>query len=363
MKPNHSILQYYLPKKMSKHSLDRYLAAGWFRTTNMLFRSKIACFDNDVCSPINIRLRLSDHVFSKSLRKLLRRNNQQFRYEIKKATIDAEKEELFLEHQKRFRSFLCNNLQDFLVLSPHFDTYEIDVYDEDRLIAVSFFDMGQSSMMSLLGIFDARYSLYSLGIYTMLLEIEFSKASGHEWYYPGYVHERPSIYDYKLRLGTMQIYNWQTNRWGYKISHLQIPNAASTVKKQTNLISGILRKLGVEHQLKINLFFGWHYYHHLYDRLFKCPLMLILNDGTVIAYDAEDRKYIHLTLEIYIPFRDINLPLANDFDKKIHCMDVMKENVILFETNSLKEFSRYLSQNYGDFVFKFNPVMSSAFSF
>jgi leucyl-tRNA---protein transferase len=346
MKHTPSLLQYYIPKRLSKASLDRYLAAGWFRTTNMLFRSQVTCFDNDICSPINVRLNVPEHTHGKRMRKLLHKNNELFRYEIQKATITPQIEEMFLQHQARFRSFLCNNLQEFLMLSPHFDTQEIRVYDEDHLVAVSFFDIGREGVMSLLGLFDPRYASYSLGIYTMLLEIEYSKSTNKQWYYPGYVHEVPSIYDYKLRLGNMQVYNWETRRWLRNTHPHQMPNAADRIRKHTHILGTILQKLQLDYQRKVNLFFGWHYYHTMYEGLFRCPLILMLTDGTVVSYDLENRKYLHSELEIYIPFRDIHLQLADDFSRKEHCMDVMKQRKLLFESSNISEFANHLARSY-----------------
>lgn len=341
---NDPILQYYLPHHLSPKRLDRYLASGWFRTVNMLFRAKVTCFDNDICSPINIRLKLSEHTLSKRLRKLDNRNKKIFRHEIRKATITREKEELFHLHQRRFRSFLSNSLEEFLVLTPRFDTYEINVYDEDRLIAVSYFDQGESSLMSLLGLFDPGYSSYSLGIYTMLLEIEYAKSTDRMWYYPGYVHERPSIYDYKLRLGKSEVYDWDTKRWLRNIDPHTQPNCADHIKVQTAVLETQLQSAGIAFQRKIYLFFGWHYFNSLYEQLFHCPLLLMLPDSRVVAYDPENQMYICDKLEIYVPFRDIQMTLAPDFDASMHHTDVMRVVEKLYQTQNPTDMVNYLKK-------------------
>ena len=338
------ILQYYLPKRLSKKQLDRYLAAGWFRTVNMLFRAKVTCFDNDICSPINVRIKLSDHVFSKRFRKLLKRNNQLFRYEIVKANITPEKQEMFNRQQGRFRSFLCNNLEEFLVLTHRFDTYEINVYDGDKLVAVSFFDEGHNSLMSLLGLFDLSYSSYSLGIYTMLLEIEHAKNTNRNWYYPGYVHERPSMYDYKLRLGQTEVYDWDRRRWLKNQNPHQMPNAADRIKERTATLNKMLRSMGILCPQKVYLFFGWHYFNPMYDQLLRCPLLLLLPDGRVLAYDAEIEQYICVKLELYVPFRDIQMAVAPDFDPSSHYVDVMKVAEIQHQTPDETEMTAFVWQ-------------------
>jgi leucyl-tRNA---protein transferase len=81
-----------------------------------------------------------------------------------------------------------------------FNTYEINIYDHGKLIGYSFFDVGITSMASIIGIFDQSYSKHSLGIYTMLLEMEYAKSMQLKYYYPGYVAYEPSQFNYKLRL-------------------------------------------------------------------------------------------------------------------------------------------------------------------
>ena len=339
---NDPVLQYYLPYQLSPKRLDRYLASGWFRTVNMLFRAQVTCFDNDVCSPINIRINLSEHEHSKRFRKLLNRNGRLFRHEIRKATITREKEELFHQHQRRFRSFLSNSLEEFLVLTSRFDTYEMAIFDNDRLVAISYYDQGHNSLMSLLGLFDPGYATYSLGIYTMLLEMEYGKSSQRQWYYPGYVHERPSIYDYKLRLGKSEIYDWRTKRWLKHTDPHKLPNWADHVKNRTYALEHALKSAEIGFQRKVYLFFGWHYFNSLYEQLFHCPLMLLLTDGRAVAYDVEADQYICAKLEIYVPFRDIQMTLAPDFDANAHHTDVMRVVEFSHKTSSAADMMDFV---------------------
>jgi hypothetical protein len=95
-----------------------------------------------------------------------------------------------------------------------FNTFEINIYDEGKLIAFSFFDVGITSMASIIGIFDQQYSSCSLGIYTMLLEMEYAKSMQFKYYYPGYVAYEPSQFNYKLRLAdSFEFYDWYSKRW------------------------------------------------------------------------------------------------------------------------------------------------------
>ena len=342
MNNSDDILQYYTPITLSKKRLDGYLAAGWFRSGAMLFRAKITCFENNLYTPINVRIRLTDYVMSRSQQKLYNRNSRLFRFEVRKATITEEKERLFSGQQQRFRSFLNNSLEEFMSMSHRFDTHEVAVYDEDRLVAVSFFDIGHNSIMSLLGLFDQSYSKYSLGIYTMLVEMQYAKEAGMQWYYPGYVHEVPSIYDYKLKLGRCQIFDWDTRRWNYGVEPTQFTTQALDIKLKISKLTEHLTQKNVKHTTKIYIYFGWPYYNPNFFYLVKYPILVLLNDGRVLSYDYELDKYVCVRLELYLLLRDINMVFAPDFDHRLHLTDAMQIAETLFETTSTKRLVDYV---------------------
>ena len=159
------LVQYYYPFSLSPNRLDKYLASGWFRNSIMLFRSRMLCMDGNLFDVVNIRLGLKDYMFPKKYEKLLLKNQNKFTFSINKASITKRKEKLYQEHKLRFKGFVYENLKQFLysdTFSSVFETYEIEVYDKDRLVAFSYFDRGNQSIASLLGVYDEDYSKYSL---------------------------------------------------------------------------------------------------------------------------------------------------------------------------------------------------------
>lgn len=211
------VVQYYYPQTLVPSRLDAYLASGWFRNAYMMYRSKLICLNDDLFSVVNIRLKLTDYAPSKKIRKLTRKGDKEFTTIIRPMILDREKEELYQKHKSRFEGFIYGSLKYFFYgeIGYHriFNTYEVCVYDGKKLVAASFFDLGWKSCASLLGIFDQDYAKYSLGTFTMVKEVEYSLLQGREFYYPGYVLDKSSVFDYKLRLGEMQYYNWRTKRW------------------------------------------------------------------------------------------------------------------------------------------------------
>ncbi|NJL75726.1 MAG: GNAT family N-acetyltransferase [Saprospiraceae bacterium] len=101
------------------------------------------------------------------------------------------KELLYKKYKaENFKNDIAVSLADALLDRQErniYNTFECEIYDQEKLIAVSFFDLGATSISSIMGMYDPDYSDYSLGYYTMLLEIEYGQERGFEYYYPGYV--------------------------------------------------------------------------------------------------------------------------------------------------------------------------------
>lgn len=210
---------YYNPF-LSPKRLDRFLAHGWFRSCNILGKQKLICLNEGIYPIINIRVQLEGYKYPKKLQKIMNRNLGKFRYEINSVKLNARKEALYQAQKSRFIGLIMPTLSDALFGEDYqqdymrnpFHTQEICVYDQDELVAVSFFDVGYQSVASILGLFDERYSKFSLGIYTMLLEISLGQRLGKKFYYPGYILHKDHTFDYKLRLGNLQYHNGE-NYW------------------------------------------------------------------------------------------------------------------------------------------------------
>lgn len=206
----------HYPEKMAPEELDVYLDRAWFRMGQMIFTCQFLCFEGQLYSAIWTRLDLRKYRFRKSLKKILKRNGDRFRILIRRAIFDQEKEMLYQEHKSRFEGYIAESLHESLHGEAKYniyDTWEICVYDEHRLIAVSFFDNGKDSLASIMGLFDPAYKKYSLGFYTMLLEMIVGLQNNKSFYYPGYVVPGYQRFDYKLRIGDVDYYNIETRRW------------------------------------------------------------------------------------------------------------------------------------------------------
>ena len=119
--------------------------------------------------------------------------------------------DLFDRHKTRFKSGTPDSIYDFLgrdVKAPT-DCRSVIVRDSGKLVAASFFDVGETSISSIYGIFDPEMRQRGLGIFTMLKEIEFARENSKPLYYHGYAYEGESFYDYKKRFGALEVFDWK----------------------------------------------------------------------------------------------------------------------------------------------------------
>ncbi len=79
-----------------------------------------------------------------------------------------------------------------------FDTKTILIYDNQKLIAVGYFDEGLDCIMGLKNLYDPDYHKYSLGKFIMLLKMQYCIEHQIRYYYPGYIACESEVFDYKL---------------------------------------------------------------------------------------------------------------------------------------------------------------------
>lgn len=207
------------PFVLSPESLDWYLSRGWYRMGGHIFTTHFLFFQERPFSAIWIRQHLKTHKFSKSQRKLMRKNAKLFDLATGPRVIDAEREELYTRYSANFDGRLSptisDSLEDYENHNGIFNTWETTIREKvsGKLVGVSYFDLGDSSAASILGIYDPLLSSFSLGYYTMLLEIAFCQERDLEYYYPGYVVPGYQRFDYKLRLGASDYFDVRTEQW------------------------------------------------------------------------------------------------------------------------------------------------------
>lgn len=212
--------------EISHRQLDFLLENGWRHFGTHFFRYNLGFYQDQIRRVIPLRINLSAFVVSKSQRRILRKNRD-LQIVIRPVEIDEEKEILFDRHKTRFDHGIPETVFDFLSFSPKdvpCEAREVCVYDDGKLLAASFFDVGASAISGIYAMFAPEENRRSLGILTMLIEIEFALKNNKTFYYQGYAYEGESFYDYKKRFGALETFDWQGNWIDYqaknrKLSH------------------------------------------------------------------------------------------------------------------------------------------------
>ncbi len=196
--------------------IDKVWAAGWRHFGRYFFRySSQQANDGSTQTITPLRIDLVQFTPTKSQRRVLTKNTG-LRWEIGPAALDDDLRAMFQRHKQRFTHNVPEDLETFLGPDPATGPCEcrmVRVFDDERLIAASFFDVGQQAASSIYGIFDPDERKRSLGIFTMLLEIQHCREAGLRWLYPGYATHELSAYDYKKQFRGTEMLDWASGEW------------------------------------------------------------------------------------------------------------------------------------------------------
>ncbi len=190
----------YIPEYMSPAMLDDYLARGWYRIGQTMITTDWTFGEQSIYPVFWIRYVLSRYCASHSARKILAANRH-FSIHVTAAEITAENESLYQAYQTGIDFTVAATLKDALLgdsLQSVFSSRMIEVRDSGRLIAAGFFDEGIESMAGILNFFHPDYKRYSPGKFLFLQKIETSIREQKRFFYPGYISNCFTKFDYKL---------------------------------------------------------------------------------------------------------------------------------------------------------------------
>jgi arginine-tRNA-protein transferase len=207
----------FMANRVPPEVMDQLWASGWRHFGPLFFRYSVQEDElGGVDDILPLRIDLQRFEFSKSQRRVLRRNAD-LQVVLQPAERGSEAESLFQRHKARFTRHIPESLDCFLSPAPATvpcECVECRVTLDGKLVALSFLDVGSDSSSAVYGLFEPEHSPRSLGIFTMLKEIEHSQGRGCRWYYPGYATRGPSAYDYKKRFSALQSLDWESGEWG-----------------------------------------------------------------------------------------------------------------------------------------------------
>jgi len=290
----------HCPERLESKALDLYLERGWFRMGQTIFTTNWLNFKETFYSAIWLRLLLDEYEPDGTQKKLLQRNSR-FQTEFRLASIDIEKELLYIRYKQAVPFEASVSLQTLLFgNSEHniFDTYEVDIYDNGKLIAAGFFDMGSDSAMGISSIYDPDYKKFSLGKHLIYSKINFCKERGVKYFYPGYFVPGYNAFDYKLDIGTPHIeyLQLQSDDW-LPLSVFKVET--TPIKVMVNRLNELKKWLshsGIDSEV---LCYDYFYANQTPElsgaELLDFPVFLStsqsMNDWSIIVFDVRHDKY------------------------------------------------------------------------
>jgi len=339
------------PFVLSPESLDWYLAKGWYRMGANIFTTHFLFFQGRPYSAIWIRVDLRAFSFSKSQRKLMRRNAKLFDVARGPRVIDAERNELYeryaADFDGRLSPTIADSLEDFDGRETIFNTWETTVRDRvsGKLVGVSYFDLGDDAAASILGIYDPNLKSFSLGYYTMLLEMQHCLDQGMHYYYPGYVVPGYQRFDYKLRLGTSEYYDLLTDAWqAYDQAGIEANGPTEVQRKALRLLSEHMQTMSgrpgpvicTYPLFEAGLYDVWNEDYVPYPYFY--PLGTIAEEEKIIiVFDPRDREYLLLQCRHMREAQQMfNLGYLNSFTEEHYYTNLLSIRRVLFRTGSVE---------------------------
>ena len=196
--------------------MDALWSGGWRHFGRLFFRYNRQETEDGTPQTITpLRIRLEKWQPTKSQRRVLRRN-EDLRWDMLPVRLDDDLRALFKLHKARFRENIPEKLENFVGDAPEAgpcDCRMLRVFEGSKLLAVSFLDVGLSAASSVYAMFEPEAARRSLGIFTMLLELQFTRESGFEFLYTGYATYEASVYDYKKQFTGMEWLDFESGVW------------------------------------------------------------------------------------------------------------------------------------------------------
>jgi len=294
--------QVHCPDALTPEELDAYLENGWFRMGQSIFTTNFLNFRNNFYSAIWLRIDLSKFTTDKTQQKLAKRNSR-FGSMIRKASINEEKENLYTKYKQSISFETSASLRHLMYgKSSHsvFNTHEISIYDQSRLIAVGYFDVGAHSAAGITCFYDPEYKKFSLGKYLIYLKIEYCKKSGLRYFYPGYFVPGYSFFDYKLTIAHKQLEYLQlrSNQWLSVEGFTPADNPYLVMKERLMELGTALTDRGLRNKMLKYEFFDANLVPELMGaELFDFPLILFLGENDsdllehLVIYDVSTEVY------------------------------------------------------------------------
>ncbi|HMJ70214.1 MAG TPA: GNAT family N-acetyltransferase [Cyclobacteriaceae bacterium] len=293
----------HCPDHLTPGELDAYLDHGWFRMGQTIFTTNWLNFKETFYSAIWLRVRLDDYAPGGTEKKLIQKNAA-FRTEIRPASITIEKELLYLRYKQAVPFEASASLQTLLFGNSDnniFDTHEVNVYHDDKLVAAGYFDMGSESAMGISSIYDPDYKKYSLGKFLIYQKIRYCRERGMKHFYPGYFVPGYRAFDYKRDIGTsyIEFLELRSGSWQPLAEFTSDKVPLSAMVNRLTELKKWLASAGVQSEV---LYYDYFYANQTPElsgtELLDFPVFLTtqkaMGDWSIVVFDVRTERYLLL---------------------------------------------------------------------
>lgn len=216
----HTVDEHFFVPRLSAQALDTLWAHGWRHFGQYFFRYSHLTQDQQHYHVLPLRIDLRAFALKRRQKRVLKRN-QDLRVSVQAAYVTPQVEALFERHKTRFKSNIPSSI--FTFVSPHPATIpckclSISVHKENKLLGISYLDVGEQATSSVYQCYDPDERTRSLGIFMMLCAISYNLRYDKPYYYHGYAYKEASHYDYKKHFQAVEAYDWQGNWLPYNKS-------------------------------------------------------------------------------------------------------------------------------------------------
>ncbi len=203
-----SRMQYKYIDNCSSNLNNELVKRGWRRFGK--YYSRPQCNGCDECK--SLRINVENYSFSRNARRTINKNKDTI-FSIQSPTITHEHLEIYekyhkhMETKKGWKNYKItpNGYRELYMSGAGKFGKEILYYIDDRLVAVDLVDFLDDGISSIYFFYDPHFANFSLGRYSIYMQIQLAKNFNLKWIYLGYYVENCPSLNYKDRYKPYEI--------------------------------------------------------------------------------------------------------------------------------------------------------------
>ncbi len=335
---------------MPQQALDAYLENGWFRMNQTLFITHFLLLESEFYPAVWLRYSLNNGLGALMGKKIkpLERN---FKIQVQPWDYTPEQEALYSAYRMGAGFDMTATLNELLMGSEEvniFNTFQVEMYEGSRLIALGIFDMGEKSAAGICNIFHPDYRKFSLGKALIYAKMQYSRQQGLDWFYPGYAVPGKNRFNYKLGIAPnhTEYFCPLSQQWLPHIQSGELPNLLNEMEKGLILAREKAASFGRKCPLVYYLHFDAALVGLDYEDLLHYPIFLLL------GYHPQKAKWLAGVYNLVSAEYQVLLchtlfsPGDNRTYDKLVCSDILQVTDSLASGLDLQGLFRFM-ENFG----------------